>query len=138
MLAEVEVGGPERWERDLRHTSTMLLGAWEAERLVGVATGVIAVDDADVHVVVVHPDHRRRGIGRALTIALCRAFVAVGAERVLLEVRAANTAAHELYAAIGFTEVARRGSYYGDGDDALVLALDAADVPRTVTGDPRS
>ncbi len=138
VLAEVAVGGAEQWARDLRHTSTMLLGAWEDDRLVGVATGVVAVDDADVHVVVVHPDHRRRGIGRALTIALCRAFVAVGAERVLLEVRAGNAAALAMYTALGFVEVARRGSYYGDGDDALVLALDAAAVPRTVTGDPRS
>lgn len=138
MLAEVAVGSPDRWVRDLQHTSTMLLGAWQDERLVGVATGVVAVDDADVHVVVVHPDHRRRGIGRALTVALCRAFVAVGAERVLLEVRAANAAALSMYTDLGFTEVARRSSYYGSGDDALVLALEAARVPSTVAGDPRS
>ena len=138
VLAEVEVGGPDRWQRDLQHTSTMLLGAWDDGRLVGVATGVVAVDDADVHVVVVHPDHRRRGIGRALTAALCRAFVAVGAERVLLEVRAHNAAALALYEDLGFSEVARRSSYYGDGDDAIVLALEASAVPSTVTGDPRS
>ena len=138
VLAEVEVGGPERWQRDRQHTSTMLLGAREDDRLVGVATGVVAVDDADVHVVVVHPDHRRRGIGRALTIALCRAFVAVGAERVLLEVRARNAAALAMYLDLGFVEVARRGTYYGDGDDALVLAVEAADVPSTVAPDPRS
>ena len=116
----------------------MLLGAWDGGRLVGVATGAVAVDDADVHVVVVHPEHRRRGIGRALTAALCRAFVAVGARRVLLEVRSGNAPARALYAALGFEEVARRSSYYGDGNDALVLALEAGRVPSTVADDPRS
>lgn len=102
----------------------VLLGAWAGDQLVGVATGRMAVDDADVLLVVVAPGARRRGLGRELTEVLCRTLAALGAERVLLEVRAANTAARALYAATGFEEVARRRSYYRDGEDALVLARD--------------
>lgn len=86
------------------------------------ATGRVAVDDADVLLVVVAPGARRRGLGRQLTEVLCTTLAALGAERVLLEVRASNTAARALYAASGFEEVARRRSYYRDGEDALVLA----------------
>ena len=129
MLGDVPVGSAERWARDLERGSTLLLGAWAGPRLVGVATGEVAVDDADVHLVVVHPDHRRRGVGRALATALCRALGAAGADRVLLEVRAGNTAARGLYARLGFSEVARRRSYYRDGDDALVLAVDPTTLP---------
>lgn len=134
MLAGVQAGSAERWERDLQRPSMLLLGAWQGGRCVGVATSQVAVDDGDVHLVVVHPDHRRRGIGRALTTASCRALAALGARRVLLEVRAANTAAIGLYTALGFTEVARRRSYYRDGDDAVVLALETAGGPGVPTG----
>lgn len=122
VLADVAAGTAASWERDLRSTSAVLLGAWADDRLVGVATGRIAVDDADVLLVVVAPGVRRRGLGRQLTEVLCATLAALGAHRVLLEVRAVNTAARALYAAVGFEEVARRRSYYHDGEDALVLA----------------
>ena len=41
--------------------------------------------------------------------------------RMLLEVRADNTAALAFYAAEGFVEIARRRRYYRDGTDAVVL-----------------
>ena len=133
VLAEVPVGGAERWQRDLRSTAAVLIGAWVDERLVGVGTASMAVDDGDVHLVVVDPGHRRQGIGRALTVALCRTLAALGAGRVLLEVRAANQAAHGMYEGVGFAEVARRRSYYRDGEDAVVLAVDTSTAPpRTV------
>lgn len=127
MLADVAVGSAERWERQLQSTAGVLLGAWGADDLVGVATGAVAVDDGDIHLVVVDPAYRRQGIGRALTLALSETLAALGAERVLLEVRAANHAAVALYEDVGFGEVARRRSYYRDGDDAIVLALSLAD-----------
>ncbi len=126
VLAEVPAGTAASWERDLRATSAVLLGAWADQQLVGVATGRIAVDDADVLLVVVAPGERRRGLGRQLTEVLCATLEALGAQRVLLEVRAANTAARALYLSVGFEEVARRRSYYRDGEDALVLARDLA------------
>ena len=47
-----------------------------------------------------------------------------GAERLLLEVRADNTAARGLYDSAGFRLLQTRRGYYPGGVDALVLVLD--------------
>ena len=127
VLADVPAGSADDWARDLRTPSRVLLGAWSGERLVGVATAAMAVDDGDLLLVVVEPNARRAGIGQALTVAVCRVLAALGAQRVLLEVRAANQPALALYARVGFEEVARRRSYYRDEQDAVVLALSVID-----------
>ena len=49
-----------------------------------------------------HPDHRRRGLGRVTTAALCRSLCA-GADHIGLNVKADNTVAADLYANLGFT-----------------------------------
>lgn len=122
MLADVAVGSREQWERDLRNPHRLALAAHDGNRLVGVVTAAVAVDDADLLTLVVDPAARRRGTGRALVGALCDVLTALGTDRLLLEVRAANRAATGLYRATGFEEVARRRSYYRDGEDAVVLA----------------
>jgi GNAT superfamily N-acetyltransferase len=49
-----------------------------------------------------HPDHRRKGLGRVTTAALCRSLCA-GADHIGLNVKADNTGAAGLYARLGFT-----------------------------------
>ena len=50
-----------------------------------------------------------------------------GAATVFLEVRESNGAARALYAALGFTELARRKAYYSNPrEDAVVMRLDLA------------
>jgi len=81
--------------------------------------------DVDIHNLAVHPDYRRRGIGRSLLTAVInsakeRAFI-----RVTLEVRKSNAAAQGLYHTLGFSpEGVRKGYYSDDGEDALVMVLD--------------
>lgn len=88
--------------------------------------------DAEVMTVAVAPAGQGRGVGRELVTALVRHATGRGAGRLLLEVRADNSGAQKLYAAIGFEQLARRAGYYHAagttsrpaGDvDALVLAL---------------
>jgi [ribosomal protein S18]-alanine N-acetyltransferase len=86
------------------------------EAVVGYAVTSSAGDVVDLQRVAVHPEHRRRGLA-----GLLLATVLSGDERVLLEVSADNRAALALYAAEGFTEIARRGRYYRDGSDAVVM-----------------
>jgi ribosomal-protein-alanine N-acetyltransferase len=85
-------------------------------RLVGYAVAARAGDVVDLQRVGVHPDHRRRGLARALLAATLDAEA-----RTLLEVSADNTAAIAFYVAEGFSEIARRRRYYRDGSDAVVL-----------------
>lgn len=53
----------------------------------------------------VHPDFRRRGIGRSLTLAAIARARECGGELVTLEVRAENTPAYDLYRSLGFQSV---------------------------------
>ena len=70
----------------------------------------------------VEPSVRRQGFGRALlrhALALGRAQ---SATRALLEVRASNTAALQLYAQEGFRQVAVRARYYANPvEDAILM-----------------
>ena len=72
-----------------------------------------------IYSVGVRSEARGRGLGRLLTIALLDRFAAAGITRAYLEVRADNTTALNLYAALGFTPIRRLLAYYGRGVDAL-------------------
>jgi ribosomal-protein-alanine N-acetyltransferase len=100
---------------------------WVAEtggRVVGLLVLWHIVDEAHIATVAVHPDFRRRGIGRQLLKAALDSAAAEGATSGLLEVRAGNLAAQELYKQFGFVEVGRRPKYYKDnGEDAVLMSL---------------
>ncbi len=68
----------------------------------------------------VHPEARRRGIGRRLLVAL-RAGLEVD-KPLRLEVRRSNTAAMGLYLSNGFRRVGEVEGYYVDGEDAILMA----------------
>ena len=89
--------------------------------LVGFASARLSVDEVDVIRLAVDADQRRRGTGRALLDGLVSWAEEVGAAAVVLEVRAGNVAAQQLYGAAGFTQDGRRPHYYPDGEDALLL-----------------
>ena len=55
--------------------------------------------------VAVHPNYRRRGIGRAMLEAAIELATMRGGERVILEIERENLAAQELYRSLGFTKV---------------------------------
>jgi ribosomal-protein-alanine N-acetyltransferase len=88
---------------------------------IGMAVGVVAADELEIHSVAVDTHARGRGIGGALVKALEAAAHAQGARRAFLEVRASNTAARTLYARSGYTTSGRRTGYYRDGEDAIVM-----------------
>ncbi|MEO6093220.1 MAG: GNAT family N-acetyltransferase [Novosphingobium sp.] len=75
----------------------------------------------------VEPRCRRRGLGRALLLALIEEARLRGARRLLLEMRRGNPA-ERLYRYFGFTAIGERPNYYraGDGEpvDAITFARD--------------
>jgi ribosomal-protein-alanine N-acetyltransferase len=72
----------------------------------------------------VHPDARRRGLGRRLLDRALAVLAASGAGLVKLEVRATNEAALALYRDEGFEPLRRVPRYYDDGEDAYVMVRD--------------
>lgn len=104
---------------------------WVVERggaVVGYAVTWRSGDVVDLQRIAVHPDQRHQGLARSLLDAAVAAGRTDGADRMLLEVGAANGAALSLYAAAGFVEIDRRRRYYRDGADAVVLRLPLAAV----------
>lgn len=79
---------------------------------------------SDLMTIAVAPRARRLGLGAELLAELVRRCHAVGAHRMLLEVRADNDPARSLYSRSGFELIQTRRRYYPGGVDALVLALD--------------
>jgi ribosomal-protein-alanine N-acetyltransferase len=120
---------PHRWSRDswaaeLSEPNRLVLSRHDARGdLIGVATFSVGGDIVDLLRVVVHPDRRRQGIGTSLVRTGLEWARAIGAARMLLEVRPDNKAAVKTYAKLGFEKLTRRRDYYGTGVDALVMAV---------------
>lgn len=92
--------------------------------VVGYAGMVATGHQADVQTVAVRADRQGGGLGGELLRALLDEARRRGAGEVLLEVRAENVAAQELYARHGFERIGvRRGYYRPGGTDAFVLRL---------------
>jgi [ribosomal protein S18]-alanine N-acetyltransferase len=97
---------------------------------VGFALARVVLDEAELLLIGIHPEHRRAGYGRMLLDHLVAALRAAGVARLFLEVAESNRAATAFYRAAGFEPVGRRAKYY-EGEDALVLvkALGAEKAP---------
>jgi [ribosomal protein S18]-alanine N-acetyltransferase len=111
------------FEQELRgNRLARYLAAHAGDELVGFAGLWMMVDDAHVTTLSVHPDWRRRGVGRRLLLEMAELARAIGAWRITLEVRPSNAGARALYAEFGFVVAGRRAGYYSDdGEDALIM-----------------
>lgn len=88
----------------------------------------IAPDEGQITNIAVHPDHRRKGMGRAVTLALMQEARKMGLLQMSLEVRASNGAAIALYERLGFSVAGRRKHFYKNPqEDALVMIAELSD-----------
>ena len=91
----------------LTGASARYLSVHDSGRLVGRVRVAFAEGWAGVSCLAVDPVRRRRGLGRALTLAAVEQARQVGANRVFLQVEAANSGAARLYAGLGFRPAQR-------------------------------
>ena len=96
--------------------------------------GIMSMGAGECHILnlCVDPALRRRGIGRALLVALLGRARRAGMEQAFLEVRPSNAGAIALYRSLAFEPVGLRRGYYqaeGGREDAMVLRLDLARLP---------
>jgi [ribosomal protein S18]-alanine N-acetyltransferase len=88
-----------------------------------------AADELHVHNLAVRPELQGSGIGRRLLTLALGIGERRGAEVALLEVRASNRAAIELYRSMGFVSMAVRRAYYSQPtEDALVFRKDGLEA----------
>ncbi len=108
-----------------------MLVATADKSVIGFVVGWSVAQETHILDVAVCPHHRRQGVGRALVNALLRACDNPVA---LLEVRASNRAAQQLYESLGFQVVGKREKYYKDGEGALLMTLDSANSEVVLLG----
>ena len=123
---------PTPWSRsmfagELAKPSSICLGAFDGDRLVGYLIVSRYVDAWHVMNVAVAADQRRRGIASDLLSALFDRTGEDGRRGYTLEVRVSNAGAISLYERLGFERRGVRRGYYTDNrEDALIMWRDPA------------
>jgi ribosomal-protein-alanine N-acetyltransferase len=98
----------------------------ETGDMLGYAVLMLAVDEAELLDIAIAPKQQRRGWGRKLLdemLALARRH---DMRRMVLEVRASNSAAIALYRSAGFADIGLRREYYpaqNGREDAILMGL---------------
>ena len=125
------VFGPDAWSYDLFQAEYQASIAHNPHSfyqvithhnvIVGFAGLLYGPPFADVTTIGVHPDHTGKKLGAALLVWLIRTAHDLGADDLLLEVRADNTGAQQLYAHNGFKHIHTRPRYYPGGVDAWIM-----------------
>ena len=109
-------------EAELEHDYSLWLVALEGEAVAGYIGSQSSYGEADMMNVAVSPDHRRKGIGEKLILALMEELKARECVSLALEVRASNAPAIALYEKLGFGQIGLRKNYYRNPkEDALIL-----------------
>jgi ribosomal-protein-alanine N-acetyltransferase len=122
---------PTPWSRsmfasELGKPTSICLGAFEGQELVGYVINSRYVDAWHVMNVAVDPDHQRRGVATALLERLFEVTRDDERRGYTLEVRVSNEDAIGLYEKLGFEARGIRRGYYTDNrEDALIMWRDA-------------
>lgn len=103
-------------------------GLWCDQQLVGHAVVTNIGLDAELQAIMVAPAWRRHGVGQRLLKAVVGYAIAWSSEKLLLEVRAGNSAALALYRQAGFELDGVRKGYYAAHagmarEDACLMSL---------------
>jgi len=110
---------------ELAKGTSICLGAFEGDRLVGYIVNSRYVDAWHVMNVAVDPDHQRRGIASRLLERLFELTADDEGRGYTLEVRVSNGPAIRLYEKHGFERQGIRRGYYTDNrEDALIMWRD--------------
>jgi ribosomal-protein-alanine N-acetyltransferase len=122
---------PTPWSRsmfasELAKPTSICLGAFEGDELVGYVVNSRYVDAWHVMNVAVEPGHQGRGIATALLERLFELTRDDERRGYTLEVRVSNEAAIRLYEKLSFEARGIRRGYYTDNrEDALIMWRDA-------------
>src|SRR5512146_1794601 len=125
---------PTPWSRsmfasELAKPTSICLGAFEGDELVGYVVNSRYVDAWHVMNVAVDPERQRRGIARALLERLFELTRDDERRGYTLEVRVSNEGAIRLYEQLGFEARGIRRGYYTDNrEDALIMWRDAPEL----------
>lgn len=130
-MSKLSPWGWDAYHTELRAGASLMLVARMAgpaihqeRRILGFIVAREMADEIHINNVAVRPDSRGRGIGRHLMQAALTWGREKGVRQAVLEVRAGNQPAQELYRSCGFQMIGRRRRYYKTPvEDALLMAV---------------
>jgi ribosomal-protein-alanine N-acetyltransferase len=98
-------------------------------QVAGFAVMWVVIDEAHIGTIASHSKMRRQKIGAKLMLSCAREAQQRGCKSILLEVRASNLAAQNLYRKFGFEVVGERKAYYQDNnEDAFLMTVSDIDT----------
>ncbi|MBM7663314.1 ribosomal-protein-alanine N-acetyltransferase [Bacillus mesophilus] len=116
------------WSREAFHNELLsnpyasYIVMQDHDQVIGYCGLWVVLEEAHVTNIAVLPEYRGRKLGEALLKQAVELVMALGAERLSLEVRVTNHVAQSLYRKLGFQDGGIRKNYYTDnGEDALVM-----------------
>lgn len=130
-ISNLSPWGWEAYHAELQSTTTSLLlvarvpgNASRSDYIVGFIVVRQMADEIHINNIAVRPDFRGRGVGRQLLQTALGWGRDKQASQAVLEVRAGNQGAQQLYQSCEFEVIGRRPRYYkSPPEDALLMAL---------------
>lgn len=107
---------------ELSNESAVFLCAVEENEVLGYVGFHYVLDEGYIALVAVHPNHRRRGLGRALVEKAIEKAKELNLSFLSLEVRVSNVPAQNLYQNLGFENLGKRPNFYTQpNEDAYIM-----------------
>ena len=109
---------------EIDNPAAYFITAVDGDAILGYGGMHTVLGESYIDNIAVFPEHRGRGVGRAVTKALIEKAKENDGVFITLEVRTSNTPAITLYTALGFETVGVRKRFYTNPDeDALIMTL---------------
>ena len=116
-------------EEEMNNMLAHFIVAKDDEKVVGFAMCWFIMDECHIGNIAVTPPYRKQGVASLLLDELLSKCKEHGTTYILLEVRASNVPAQNLYKKYGFEEVVVRKKYYKNPDntyeDAIIMSKNA-------------
>lgn len=117
---------PDGWNEDMLSSSFdnvcfSAIGCYSDGKLIGIAAYMAVDVAADLEMIFVSPESRKKGVATFLLQEAEKALKDVGVGQFFLEVREGNAAAMSFYEKNGFLKLSVRKKYYDDGENAQVM-----------------
>ncbi len=111
-------------QNPLSHSFTARLDKSNNKTLAGYIIIWLVAEEAHVLNIAVHPDFKKKGIGKKIIQFVLDFLTERYTRAVYLEVRHSNIAAQKLYEGFGFSQIGIRKNYYDNREDAIVMGLE--------------
>lgn len=115
---------PARIIKEIRNRQANVVVSAEGSRLTGFAVMRYLEAEARLNLLGVHPDYRRKGIGRCLVRWLEETALINGNGVIYLETRLKNQLARQFYQSLGYQVIQQIPRYYNGKETAIRMAHD--------------